>query len=95
MKIIVFGGTGFIGKPLVAALKAKGHEVQLADLRKKSNVYEDIKSSQAVINLGGHPLFKDRWNDRIKSLIYDSRIEGTEKIVNFIKDSKDGIVKGI
>jgi uncharacterized protein (TIGR01777 family) len=84
MKILVFGGTGFIGKPLVAKLQALGHEVKVSDVRKDFNFANEIKQSDAVYNLGGHPIFKDRWDDRIKALIYDSRIEGTQKIVDAI-----------
>ncbi|MBP7844400.1 MAG: TIGR01777 family oxidoreductase [Proteobacteria bacterium] len=88
MKIVVFGGSGFIGKPLVTKLKSEGHEVIVSDVRRNSNFANDIRESDAVINLGGHPLFKDRWTDRVKSLIYDSRIESTKKIVEAIGFAK-------
>ena len=87
MKIAVFGGTGFIGKELRKILEANGHEVLLLDTRKDSGWASQLKALDVVVNLAGHPLFKDRWNNKIKALIYDSRIEGTKKIVNALEGS--------
>lgn len=87
MKLALFGGTGFIGKHLQSALRAKGHEILTLDIRKGNSWSSEIKSCDAVINLGGHPLFKDRWTERVKGLIYDSRVDGTAKIVEAMKDS--------
>lgn len=88
MKIALFGATGFIGKVLVKAIKAKGWEPMLLDIRKDAQWKEKLKDADAVVNLAGHPLFKNRWNPKIKALIHDSRVEGTEKIVAALKDSK-------
>lgn len=87
MKVAVFGGTGFIGKELKKALEAKSHEVTLLDTRRDSGWVSKVKDHDAVVNLAGHPLFNDRWNNRIKALIYDSRVEGTRKIVNALEGS--------
>lgn len=88
MKIAVFGATGFIGKMLVKALQTKGWTALVLDIRKNPNWRDEIKEADAVVNLAGHPLFKDRWNDRIKASIHDSRIEGTKLIVEALKGSK-------
>ncbi len=88
MKIAVFGSTGFIGKKLKSKAEAKGHSVVPLDIRKNIDWKEQLKDCDAVVNLAGHPLFKDRWNDRIKALIYDSRIEGTHAIVQALAGSK-------
>jgi len=81
MKVAVFGASGFIGKHLVAALEAKKWEALPLDIRKTADWEQKLKDADAVINLAGHPLFKERWDTRIKALIHDSRVEGTEKIV--------------
>jgi uncharacterized protein (TIGR01777 family) len=50
-----------------------------------------LKEADAVINLGGHPLFKNRWNSQIKALIHDSRVDGTHKIVHELNPKKNKV----
>jgi uncharacterized protein (TIGR01777 family) len=88
MKIAVFGSTGFIGKKLKSKAEEKGYIVVPLDIRKNIDWKEQLKDCDAVVNLAGHQLFKDRWNDRIKALIYDSRIEGTHAIVQALAGTK-------
>ena len=38
--------------------------------------------------MAGEPLNKNRWNDPVKKVIYDSRIQSTQKIVDYIKTAK-------
>lgn len=45
---------------------------------------ESVDGSDAVINLAGHNLFADRWNERVKHLIRDSRVHATERVVKAI-----------
>ncbi len=81
MQIMIFGATGFIGKKLCPALEQRGHNVLRRDLRRDKNWASELSSCDAVINLGGSPIFGKRWNIRIKSEIYDSRVDGTKTIV--------------
>ena len=43
-----------------------------------------VDGCDAVINLAGHNLFADRWNERVKHLIRDSRVHATERVVRAI-----------
>ncbi len=97
MKIAVAGGLGFLGKHIISALNDAGHEVTLFARREEhlqrgvSFVYADlmfpgdwqnmITENDIVINLVGVNLFQ-RWNKKIKKLIYDSRVLSTENIIN-------------
>src|SRR5688572_23412788 len=87
MKIGIFGATGFVGKRLVQAAKAKSWEVVELDTRKPAWA-EKMQDADAVVNLAGHPLFKNRWDTRVKGLIYDSRVEGTHQIVQSLNPQK-------
>ncbi|HEY2157683.1 MAG TPA: TIGR01777 family oxidoreductase [Isosphaeraceae bacterium] len=48
---------------------------------------EAIDGCDAVINLAGHNLFSERWNERVKHLIRDSRVHATERVVKAIAEA--------
>ncbi|MGV2433102.1 MAG UNVERIFIED_CONTAM: hypothetical protein LVQ98_07530 [Rickettsiaceae bacterium] len=53
------------------------------------NNLEGLKSKiDIVINLAGEPLDKNRWNDKVKKEIYNSRINTTKGLVDYINNSK-------
>lgn len=99
MKILITGGTGFIGRRLVAHLKV-AHEV-LVLTRQGSRAYDllghDVKlidtldrldnlnDVDAVINLAGEPIANGRWSERRKQQLCDSRWLLTEQLVDLIK----------
>lgn len=97
MHILITGGTGFIGSKLAEHFLDQKYKVTI--LSRKSNIIfpganiithlKDIKSKiDIVINLAGEPLDKNRWNDVVKNEIYNSRINTTKTLVNYINNSK-------
>jgi uncharacterized protein len=80
-KICVLGSSGFIGQALVKKLKEKDYQVLEASLRKDRGWESKILESDAVVNLAGEPIFGKRWNTYVKGDIFDSRVHGTEEIV--------------
>lgn len=85
MKVMIFGSTGFIGQRLVIALGSKGHEIVRASLRGKDHGWtKEIATCDAVVNLAGEPLFEKRWNVEEKTAIYESRVQGTHRVVDAI-----------
>jgi len=77
MKCVVSGGTGFLGRHVVARLKRGGHDVS-AWGRKAD--YSSLVGCDAVIHLAGEPVAQ-RWNGEVKARIRDSRVEGTRALV--------------
>lgn len=88
MKILVFGGTGFIGARLVKALNEKGHQVKTSDIRRDPAWRIEVGVADVIVNLAGAPIFGKRWTDDVKSEIHSSRVEGTQKIVEAIGAAK-------
>jgi len=97
MHILITGGTGFIGSKLAEHFLSQKHKVTILSRMGKvilpgTNIItnlEDIKSKiDIVINLAGEPLDKNRWNDEVKNEIYNSRINTTKKLVDYINNSK-------
>lgn len=99
MHILINGGTGFIGSKLCEHFLALGFRVSIltrniykANVSKSTTLIDNLNDKEAsydvIINLAGEPLNKNRWNSRVKKVIYDSRINSTQKIVNYIKTAK-------
>ena len=95
MKILVTGGTGFLGGPLVEALRADGHDVVVLTRRPARDPGEvqwapaaglDVwarafEGAGAVINLAGEPIAEGRWTTTRKRAILASRLEATSGVV--------------
>jgi uncharacterized protein (TIGR01777 family) len=100
MKILVTGGTGFIGKALVKTLVEDGHQVtvlsrspenvermfgpEVAGLGHLSFLRPEM-SFEVIVNLAGAPIFDARWSEARKRLIRESRIALTEQLVACIE----------
>jgi uncharacterized protein (TIGR01777 family) len=93
MKCIVSGGTGFIGRRVVARLRDRGHEVAVWSRRAEppfewdplcvGPAAESLAGVDAVVHLAGEPVAQ-RWNEEVKGRIRDSRVLGTRSLVEAI-----------
>lgn len=98
MKVLITGGTGFIGQRLIEKRLAAGDEIYcltrdpkkvhmlfpsevsaLSELPKPDEIVVD-----AVINLAGEPILDERWSDKRKQQLKDSRIKFTHDLVAWI-----------
>ncbi|MFM7621147.1 MAG: TIGR01777 family oxidoreductase [Alphaproteobacteria bacterium] len=96
-KILITGGTGFIGKALVNELLKDDHQITILTRNKKLknsanptylSSLDDIEFNfDIVINLAGSPIAVN-WNDNNKQEIIESRITTTQKLVDKINNSK-------
>lgn len=98
MRILIAGGSGFIGRPLHRCLAESGHHVQRLirpprSPREHEFVWEPsegridpaaLHDVDAVINLAGEPIAAARWNEAVKDRIARSRLQSTELLVSTI-----------
>ncbi len=96
MKVLMTGGTGFIGSALCSRLLKDEHEIVIlsrhpdaikapltgiSDLAQlKSNTTFDV-----VINLAGEPIANKRWSNQQKQRISRSRLDETQKLIAYFK----------
>lgn len=99
MRILVTGGTGFIGSQLCQEFGGGG--ARLVVLSRRPDCVRDrcglgvaaitafselspALAFDAVINLAGEPILGPRWTDARKKLLWDSRVELTRSLVDYI-----------
>lgn len=103
-KIILSGGTGFIGSYLTEELLKKGHFLSIitrspgkyANEQSRNLQYtgwdddlvKAMEEADVVYNLAGENLFGKRWTSNVKKSIYNSRIESTKNLVEAMAASK-------
>ena len=101
MKVLITGGTGFIGKKLVEVLSKK-EEIEISVLTRgstknfgKVNYYHwnpennipgaALEGVDALINLMGENLSAKRWTDKQKKLLETSRVKNTGLLLQALK----------
>jgi len=84
MKVVIAGGTGFLGRALQSAFSAEGHNVTA--LPRGST--ESVDGADALVNLAGEPIAGRRWSAAHKQRILDSRIDTTHRLVDAIRDAR-------
>jgi hypothetical protein len=100
MKIVVAGGSGFIGEPLVKRLIARGDDVAVLtrdasrvragrplqwDARTQGTWSESVAGADAVVNLAGESIADGRWTEARKRRLVDSRLNATRAIVEALR----------
>ena len=100
-KVLITGGTGFIGKALCKQLQAKGYEVGVLT-RGKSHVKGGIsyyqynlssgsidaaalENTKTIIHLAGKSVAEGRWSESAKNEIITSRVKPLELLLNGCK----------
>lgn len=100
LKVAISGGTGFVGKRLVALLKKRGatvyvltrgatktvNDVHFITWMNGSHTMPELEGIDAFINLAGVSLNDGRWTEGRKKEIYSSRMETTEELLKILNN---------
>ena len=97
MRVVIAGGTGFLGGALTRILEADGHRVTVLTRRAAGprQVEWDpatpggawtatVSQADAVINLAGESITGGRWTPARKQALLDSRIGATSALAQAI-----------
>lgn len=100
MRILITGGTGFIGTALSNALLAAGHRLVLLTRQSRHlehSAHESLSSIadldeleaqdrfDAIINLAGEPIAAKRWSQARKAALLDSRLKTTAALLAYCR----------
>ena len=95
MRILVTGGTGFVGRPLCQRLAEAGHDLLVVSrdpasardlLPAGARVADTVMAfaearPEAIINLAGESIAGKRWSEAQKHRLVDSRVDITRELV--------------
>src|SRR5438128_9686213 len=93
MRVLVTGGTGFIGAALCHALTAARHAVTVVTRDPArvdgpvigwERVSAAVRETDALVNLAGEPLGSQRWSVPQKEVIRQSRVLATRTLVDAV-----------
>lgn len=96
MKVLITGGTGFVGSDLCHKLSARGDDLVVltrnAGTAKRrigvpvtaveAAADADLATVDAVVNLAGLPIADRRWSVKRKQALYASRVDLTKQLVD-------------
>ena len=103
MKILLTGGTGFIGQSLCAHLITQEHALtvlsrrpdKVSELCGKSvasinsiNLLKPDDHFDAIINLAGEGIADARWTQQRKNQLLDSRVSVTHQLIDFVSTAE-------
>jgi hypothetical protein len=102
MNIVIAGGSGFLGEPLVKRLLARGDDVAVLtrnpshvdagravqwDARTQGAWSADIANADVVINLAGENIGEGRWSAERKLRMIESRLNATNALVEALRNA--------
>ena len=103
MKILITGGTGFIGRTLCHRLLDSGHELIVLSRRPEQvtklcgesvtavSDLEDLSAEEsinAIINLSGEGIADRLWTKKRKQKLLDSRINITRQLISYVASGR-------
>lgn len=94
MRILITGGTGFIGKALQAYLHALGHQTRVLsrqggwDIDKGFLSADALDDIDAIVHLAGAGIADKRWSEERKKELIHSRVASTRLLAEALKTRK-------
>jgi uncharacterized protein len=81
MRVLLLGGSGFVGRHFAEALRERGDDVAVASLRDPATAAASATSCDAIVDLAGEPLAQ-RWNAEVERRIEESRVNAPRRFLD-------------
>ncbi len=100
-QILMTGATGFIGSYLARAARGRGDQVTVLARRprpgaddvgytptERGDWYSEVSGKDALVHLAGERVVGVRWTESMRERIWNSRVEGTRRLVEAMAEAK-------
>jgi uncharacterized protein (TIGR01777 family) len=87
VRVVLTGGTGFIGRALAAALEARGDRVTIISRGRAPGwdaVGAEVAQADAVVHLAGEPVADRRWTHEHLARVRASRVDTTDRLARAV-----------
>jgi uncharacterized protein (TIGR01777 family) len=95
MKVLLTGGTGFIGSRLRPALAAAGHQVRIVSRGPGADfdwgpesIRRGVRETEAIVHLAGEGIADRRWTEARKRALVESRVHTTRLLAEAAAERK-------
>ena len=95
MKVLLTGGTGFIGSRLRPALAARGHEVKVVSRKPGADfdwtaesIRRGVRETDAIVHLAGEGIADRRWTAARKRALVESRVRTTRLLAEAAAETR-------
>ena len=97
MRVLLTGGTGFIGSRLRPALAARGHEVKVVSRKPGADfdwtaesIRRGVRETDAIVHLAGEGIADRRWTAARKRALVESRVRTTRLLAEAAAERRPG-----
>ena len=88
-KIVIAGGSGYIGQAFYIRYKDKYHiRILSRNQSQESSFITSLEECDILINLAGQSIFPTRWTNRNKQKILDSRVKYSKDLLKAASSKK-------
>lgn len=99
MRVLITGGTGFVGRHLANHLEKHGHKVDMVSRRpnvgygwEEDDLRRGVEAADGVVHLAGAGVMDERWSDARKGEILMSRTRTTALLARLCAEAERRLV---
>ena len=99
MRVLIAGGSGFVGTAAVKAFHNAGHSVTIVSRERSGDGFirwteltaKKVAEFDGIINLAGEGIASGLWTAKKKQAILESRLQATNRLVSLLQEARTSL----